>query len=102
MKIIYERVPVTTLQEFVDRHTLSILVTERENPSDPNTRFYARIPHSGVCENNALLGVYGNGATEYEAIRNYVPEISGKKIKVDNTYINVPVFLPYASEGDGA
>jgi hypothetical protein len=98
MKIIYERVPRTTLQDFVEKHNLSILVTERKNPADPTTRFYARIPDSDVSDGHALLGVFGNGATEYEAIRNYVPEISGKRLKVEETYIDVPVLLPYASE----
>jgi hypothetical protein len=98
MKIIYERVPVTTLQKFVEKNNLSILVSERKNPVDPTTRFYARIPHSEVSDGHVLRGVFGNGATEYEAIRNYVPEISGKRLKVDDMYIDVPVLLPYASE----
>jgi hypothetical protein len=50
-----------------------------------------------------LSGVCGDGATEEAAIRDYVPQISGQKLKIDKTYIDVPVLLPYvADEGDKA
>jgi hypothetical protein len=103
MKIIYERVLRTTLQDFVEKHNLSILVTERDKPSHPECRFYARIPDSDVVRGGMLSGVCGDGATEEAAIRDYVPQISGQKLKIDTTYIDVPVLLPYvADEGDKA
>jgi hypothetical protein len=98
MKIIYERVPRTTLQDFVEKHNLSILVTEREKPSRPEHRFCARIPDSEVVRGTMLAGVFGGGATEEAAIRDYVPHISGQKLKIATTYIDVPVLLPYVAD----
>jgi hypothetical protein len=45
-----------------------------------------------------LSGVFGGGATEEAAIRDYVPHISGQKLKIDTTYIDVPVLLPYVAD----
>lgn len=85
MKIIYSYVvpeEEMTLEEFADKHNLTMYVYERKNKNLP--RFYARFD-AEVSEGRFLKSVFGEGDTPEEAIVDYIPQIS-QKLLVLNAY----------------
>jgi hypothetical protein len=56
-------------------------VHERSHIDSP-TRFYAHFFDAEISEGRILVGSFGNGRTEEEAIENYAAEISGKVLVI--------------------
>lgn len=67
----------TPIDEFADKHNLVMLVRERP-PHINAARFYAMFEDVVVKEGGCLAGVYGDGATELEAINDYAKQISSR------------------------
>jgi hypothetical protein len=75
-----------SIQDFADAHDLVMQVIERDDrhfPIGNPSHFLAHFKGVEIGGGGLLRGVYGNGATEEEAIRAYAPEISLKNIVVD-------------------
>lgn len=75
MKIERDLLVRCTIEQFAEEHDLIMEVHERHPNSDP-TRFYARFKDAELSDGIVLSGVYGDGATEEEAIRAYARRIS--------------------------
>ena len=71
-----------TIEEFGEKHNLTMEIHERSSEDSP-TRFYAHFTHSDLSDGHFLVGTYGNGHTPQEAVRNYAKEISGKLLVID-------------------
>ncbi len=98
MRIIRNFVETSTLEEFADKYRLDIRVTERPKKfvSKDTFRYYAsfidRNTNYSIDEVGAsvLIGTYGNGNSEEEAIENYAKQISEKIIRIGKENIPVP------------
>lgn len=73
--------PPMAIEDFADEHDLTMAVTERSNLNLP--RFYAAFEHTEIVNRSVLIGEYGNGNTEEEAIRDYASKISKKRIAIN-------------------
>lgn len=80
MKIIRELVPEMTLEQFADQHGLVMKVTERRYADLP--KYYAYFEHAEIRDGGMLIGTYGNGHTEDEAIKAYGRQISLKTLVI--------------------
>jgi hypothetical protein len=69
-------------EDFADQNGLVMEVTERGSRATPQARFYARFRHVEVMESGCLVGMFGNGATPEQAIKNYKDRLRGEKIAV--------------------
>jgi hypothetical protein len=103
MKIKYYYTEKVTIQEFAEKHDLTMIVAERKEKTP--TRFYAGFEDCDIVERNLLISVHGNGDTENEAIRDYVRQISGKIImynrwdeRANRKEIIVPTLLDYTPD----
>ena len=70
-----------TIEEFADKHSLTMEVNER--PAwfkDDSRRFYASFDGAEVGDGRFLTGAFGDGRTEEDAIAAYGVEITGKTI----------------------
>lgn len=87
MKVRRELAPVSTLEAFADAHGLELVITERRmdrwQRENRLKRFLARFDHVEVSDGSMLIGTYGEGDTEDEAIRGYADLISSEKLVVD-------------------
>jgi len=82
MKIVRKTLDKISLEEFADKHGLTMIITERNDPSLP--RFYAAFEGVEVVTGDGMLrAAYGNGQTEDEAIADYKHKISGEQITID-------------------
>lgn len=84
-----------TIGEFADMHNLTMEIRER-HPRDESDRFYAHFERAEVIQGGCLIGEYGNGRTEEDAIASYAESISGKRLAIgaytaDRREIQVPV-----------
>ena len=99
MKIERENRAERNIQQFADEHQLTMRVTEYASP--PRTwRFAASFKGVEVMEPCVLVGVYGDGNTENEAIADYAKRISGKRLaenamSPERREFYAPQFLPY-------
>ena len=84
MKTTINRITPVSIDEFADKHSLEMVVSERSHEMPKSMRFYA---HFKNCEEKTgqgmLRGTFGNGATPTQAIKAYAQEISGKTLVVD-------------------
>lgn len=73
------------LQTFAEAHGLEIEVKLRPKQfrRGSGDRFYASIPNAEVLDGSVLVGAFGNGDTEEEAIANYARRISERRIALD-------------------
>lgn len=85
MQIIVERhqSSTITLEQFGDLHGLVMRITERGPQMDKSMRWYARFDNAEVKEGAILKGTFGNGHDPDTAMRDYVPQISGKILVID-------------------
>ena len=93
MEIERHKVHEMTIEEFAENNNLIMEVHERDDPKLP--RCYAHFKLSDIKDGSCLIGKYGDGETEQEAIRNYAKEISGKLLVIgafssDRRNIQVP------------
>lgn len=89
METIVEKIPRVRISKFAGEHGLTMRVVERK-PSDlhrsfdfASSRFYAHFDNCEVKEGSCLVGIFGNGATEKQAIANYAKEISNKRLVIN-------------------
>lgn len=86
MKIIRNEIPRMTLQEFADKHDLTMVITERNPIMHHNLpSYYCRFQNCEIKENSTLSSVAGNGSTEADALADYAAKISGRYL-VFNAY----------------
>ena len=85
MQITEETIRQGTIEEFADKHGLTMQVRERRLPVGDRNRFDAYFESCEVKEGGILISSFGNGATLEEAIANYAREISLKRL-VCNAY----------------
>ncbi len=86
MKIERKMADRMTIEEFANAHGLTMEIVERgafARKHTPVDRFYARFKDAEVQEGSVLIGVTGNGNSEYEAIYNYAEKIEGKMLVID-------------------
>lgn len=76
MKIVREMLSRGRIEDFADQHELTMKVFERHAHSSPD-RFYAHFDRVDVKEGSVLVGRFGDGATEDQAIADYANKISG-------------------------
>lgn len=81
MKIEREFITRESIENFADRHGLTMRVNERSTSGLP--RFYARFKDVEVGNGCILIGAFGNGDTEDEAIAAYAAEISKQRLIVN-------------------
>ena len=85
MEIVRELIPVSTIEDFADKHGLVMEVKERGGDwRGSGGQFYARFKNSDVLDGHFLVGTFGNGHTEDEAICAYASEISEKVLVLDS------------------
>jgi hypothetical protein len=58
-------------------------VVERPNSIGRPDRFYAKFENTYIKGDGVVIGTFGNGATEAEAIAAYAEEISEKTLVID-------------------
>jgi hypothetical protein len=74
VKVKYNRVDEATVEQFADKHGLTMIVSERENQELP--RFSAHFEDAEIQSDGFLVSTYGDGETEAEAICDYGGKIS--------------------------
>lgn len=87
MNIIIERLNEQSLEDFADKHGLTMKVCERENP-EYGMRFYASFQGVEVKDGSILKSEYGNGDDPDSAIRYYAYQISHKYLVKDAYGVN--------------
>lgn len=85
------------LDRFAERHDLTLLVMRRSIGTPHH--FYCHFENCEVMQSGMLVGAYGNGHTEAEAISDYATKISGARIAIDamrpsRREIDVPFLVP--------
>ena len=85
MEINIFRIPESTLEDFADANGLIMDVHERALfPIGSSKRFYAHFRHAETRSGERFLSSdSGDGRTPEEAIEDYAPKISGKKLVID-------------------
>jgi len=106
MKINRERVEEMTIEEFADMHGLTMNVFERRVGIGDSMRFYAEFAKVDVMDGGCLRGVYGNGATEEQAIADCAKKISLERVVVNAMGTNrreivVPRLIAREGKDDG-
>lgn len=84
MEIVEYNIEDLSIDEFADRHGLTMTVRER-SPKYMRTedcRFYASFDYCDTIGDGVLIGTFGNGATADAAIANYAKDISHERIMV--------------------
>ena len=80
------------LQDFLDAQNIQMRVIYYPNQSG---RWSAMFDYCDLAENGLLRGVHGNGKTPAEAIRVYLREVRGKRMKFEQRYFVVPDHVEY-------
>jgi len=80
VKIKREMLARMSIEEFAEENDLTMKVVERKHYDHKGQRFYAVFDGAEVKGDSVLMGLYGDGETEEEAIRSYAQVISGKTI----------------------
>lgn len=73
----------TKLEDFADKHDLTMFVGERTKEFWPNDRFYAHFKRGEIKDSGCLIGVHGNGPSVEEAILDYAKAISGRILVIN-------------------
>lgn len=86
MEIVRNLTEEMTLEEFADKHGLRMEVNERGHERGSPSNFYAHFEDFALQSECGyfLIGTYGNGATEEEAIANFAKEITRRVIVIDS------------------
>jgi hypothetical protein len=83
MKIERQVIPEMTIQEFADKHELTMRVNERPKPIGSPDRFYASFVGAEIMDGGCLVGMFGDGATEEDAITAYARRIELRTLVID-------------------
>lgn len=102
MKITRVPLPRRSLEQFADEHGLVMKVHERTARDCPG-RFYAYFEHAEIKDGHMLVGAFGNGRTEDEAIQSYAKEISGRALVLNSyTVERKEIVVPILELGNSA
>lgn len=102
MRLQIVRLPRETIQEFAERHDLTMQVYERTHAECPD-KYYAKFANSDIVEGCCLLGAYGNGHTIKSAIAAYAERISGCCLVIaGNTNSEIRINVPQLTSAPGA
>lgn len=89
MKIVRKFIEEITLEEFADRHSLTMEIFERDSKTlrslrhlSDNDRFYCHFKNVEIKGDGVLISAFGNGATEEEALEDYRKQISENKLVI--------------------
>ena len=75
---------LTHIEDFADKHELTMVVVERDvDLSVILPRLYASFENTELINDGLLIRAYGNGDTEKEAIDDYASRISNRIIVVN-------------------
>lgn len=99
MKIDLIPIPEMTIEEFAEFHDLTMEVRERPYPEGDSGRYYAAFNGAHVLAGPFLRGVFGNGATPEEAIKDYARKINLARLvwnpeRPDRRELTVPRLKP--------
>ncbi len=75
--------PMCSLEEFATKHGLEMVVTERI--LDKGARYMARFRHVEVKHGAYLSGLYGEGDSPENAIKDYAQGIIGERLIINAT-----------------
>jgi hypothetical protein len=78
MKIEREYQPRSTIEDFADENGLVMQIRERPQSLQCHGRFIASFKDCEEKGDGVLIGTYGNGQSEWQAIEDYARKISGK------------------------
>lgn len=76
MKIVKDFIRQGTIEEFAVFHNLQMVVSERRLPLGDLMRFYAKFEDCDLKGDGVLIGMFGNGPTPEQAIKDYARKIS--------------------------
>ena len=78
MEITVEKVERTTIEKFAQSHNLKMKITERNYNLRKQglSRWYASFKDCDVKGDGVLIGIFGNGETQEEAIKDYAKKIN--------------------------
>lgn len=81
MQIKMNSISRLSVQEFADQHQLTMEIHERSKREFPMLeRYYAFFEACEVKEGSVLVGVFGNGETPEDAMKDYAEKISEKRL----------------------
>lgn len=105
MKTVIKRASRMTIEEFAEKHGLTMVLTERRKQyiRVPHERWLAHFDNCETKDGCILSGTYGQGATTKEAIADYADKITGKLLVIDAYGDNrreIWVDCDFTSEGD--
>ncbi len=84
MKIEKKEIPEMTIEAFADAYNLTMEIHERRLPVGDPSRYYAHFKSAEAREGTCcLIGLFGNGSTPEEAIKNYAREINLRTLIID-------------------
>lgn len=84
MEIKRSPIPRMTIEEFADEHGLVMEVVERgARWENTNEQYYAHFSDCDIKDGGCLVGAFGNGSTEHEAIKAYAARISEQRIVIN-------------------
>lgn len=79
--------PMCSLEEFATKHGLELVVTERIldrwHKERKSARYMARFRHVEVKQGACLAGVYGEGDSPENAIKDYAQGIIGERLIIN-------------------
>jgi hypothetical protein len=95
MNLEMETIPAMSIEDFSDRHGLTMVVKERPTDVRSPFRYFACFKDAEVMEHGMLCSAIGNGATPEAAIGEYARRISLKRLAInafgpERHEINVP------------
>lgn len=86
MKVRLHKIPESTLEDFADKHGLTMVVRERGGKNaKTGTAFFACFERAELATQDGyfLISIYGDGHTPEEAIEAYGRKISEGQLVVD-------------------
>lgn len=83
MNIELHEIEKSTIEDFAERHGLTMVVRERHKPIDKHDRYYAFFKNAEVKNNAFIISLFGNGQTPEEAIEEYSKFISLRTLIFD-------------------
>lgn len=92
MKVEYNFIEMSTLEEFAKKHYLTLVVTERTKKEIDfcasihggyGHRFYVEFKHGDIKKGIMLHSTFGNGNTIEDAVNDYAKKISGEILVID-------------------
>lgn len=99
MKIERHTLETMSIEEFAEKHDLTMEIRERKSVIKP---FCANFKGARLMYSNRVIGDFGEGITEQEAISNYANLISNGKLVFNLFLGKVPeIQVPYLTARSG-